>query len=91
MTPLEQLFRLEIEFHRRLRTEAPGTGDARSLHTSYALQAGYEPLLAATGRMTGPELKALKDRMLMAGDARDVMAASDSLRNLLGIPQFDAP
>ncbi len=40
MSPLERLFRLEIEFHRRLRTEAAGSGDASSLHTSYALQMG---------------------------------------------------
>jgi hypothetical protein len=24
MTPLERLFRLEVEFHRRLRADAPG-------------------------------------------------------------------
>jgi hypothetical protein len=36
MTPLEKRFRLELEFHRRLRTQAPGTADASSLHTSYA-------------------------------------------------------
>lgn len=91
MTPMEQLFRLEIEFHRRLRTEAPGTGDASSLHTSYALQAGYEPLLAATDRMTGTELKTLKDKMLMAGDARDVLAASDLLHHLLGVSLHQGP
>ena len=45
MTPLERLFLLEVEFHRRLRTQAPGTADASSLHTSYALQSGYEPLI----------------------------------------------
>ncbi len=42
MPPLEMLFRLELEFHRRLRTTAPGTGEAGSLHTSYALQSGHE-------------------------------------------------
>jgi hypothetical protein len=40
VSPLETLFRLEIEFHRRLRTTAPGTAEASSLHTSYALQSG---------------------------------------------------
>lgn len=40
VSPLEKLFCLELEFYRRLRTQAPGTADAHSLHTSYALQAG---------------------------------------------------
>ena len=34
---LEQLFSLEVEFHRRLRTEAPERSDTASLHTSYSL------------------------------------------------------
>jgi hypothetical protein len=42
MSPLEQLFALEVEFHRRLRTEAPGTDDAATIHTSFALQSAYE-------------------------------------------------
>jgi hypothetical protein len=45
MSPLEKLFRLEIDFHRRLRTLAPHEPDTGSVHTSYALQSGYEPLL----------------------------------------------
>jgi hypothetical protein len=49
MMPLEQLFRLEIESHRRLRTQAPGIADPSGLHTSYALQSGYEPLIRAVG------------------------------------------
>ena len=53
MSPLEQLFRLEIEFHHRLRTLAPGSGDASSLHTSYALQSGYEHLIRAVGPVAG--------------------------------------
>ena len=44
MAPLEQLFGSEIEFHRRLWAEAPVTADASALHTSYAVQCGYEPL-----------------------------------------------
>jgi hypothetical protein len=60
MTPLETLFRLEIEFHRRLHTVAPGLIDAGSLHTStpapgkncpgsalrWAILAGYAKLEA---------------------------------------------
>lgn len=47
MEPLEQRFAMEVEYHRRLRCEAAGV-DATSLHTSYALQSGYEPLLLGT-------------------------------------------
>jgi hypothetical protein len=84
MAPLEQLFRLEIEFHRRLRTQAPGTADARALHTSYALQAGYERLIRATGPVTAQDLDQLTT-LTLAGNIRDILAARDSLRQLLGI------
>src|SRR3954449_13234119 len=72
MSPLEQLFRLEIEFHRRLRTQAPGTEDARGLHTSYALQAGYERLIRATGPVTAQDLDELTTRLTFAGNLRDI-------------------
>ena len=85
MPPLETLFRLEIEFHRRLRTQAPGTPDARALHTSYALQSGYEPLMRAIGPITAQDIERLHDRLTLAGDARDILAARDSLEQLLGI------
>ena len=86
MSPLERLFRLEIEYHRRLRTQAPGTADVRALHTSYALQAGYEPLLRALGPVTAQDIDQLRDRLAPAADARDLLAARDSLKQLLGIP-----
>jgi hypothetical protein len=89
MSPLERLFRLEIEFHRRLRTQAPGTADTRALHTSYALQAGYEPLIRAVGTATAQEIEQLHARLAVAGDARDLLAARDSLKQLLGIPRRD--
>ena len=60
MSPLERLFRLELEFHRRLRTEAPGTADASGLHTSYALQSGYEPLIRAVGTATAQDIERLR-------------------------------
>jgi len=85
MPPLEQLFRLEIDFHRRLRTLAPGIADARALHTSYALQSGYEPLLRATGAVTAGDIDQLRERLTLAGDTRDILAARDSLKQLLGI------
>jgi hypothetical protein len=89
MAPLEKLYRLEIEFHRRLRTQAPGTADARALHTSYALQSGYEPLLRALGPVTAEEIDQLRDRLALAADARDLLAARDSLKHLLGIYRND--
>ena len=85
MSPLERLFRLEIEFHRRLRTEAPGTVDARALHTSYALQAGYEPMIRALDAVTAEDLDRLHARLAGAGDARDLLAARDSLGQLMNV------
>ena len=85
MSPLEQLFALEVEFHRRLRTEAPGTGDAATIHTSYALQAGYERLLQRIGRVTGQDIEAVREQSSLAGDARDVLKARDSVIRILGI------
>ena len=85
MSPLEQLFALEVEFHRRLRTEAPGTGDAAAIHTSYALQSGYEQLLQRVGRVTGPDIESLRERLSLVGDARDVLSARDSVIKVLGI------
>jgi hypothetical protein len=85
MSPLEQLFALEVEFHRRLRMEAPGTGDAAAIHTSYALQSGYEQLLQRVGRVTGPDIESLRERLSLAGDARDVLNARDSVMKLVGI------
>jgi hypothetical protein len=88
MSPLEKLFRLEIEFHRRLRTQAPGTEDSRALHTSYALQAGYEPLIRTIGTITAQDVDRLQARLVLAGDPRDVRAARDSLMELLSLPRL---
>jgi hypothetical protein len=90
VTPLDTLFRLEIEFHRRLRTQAPRTPDARALHTSYALQSGYEPLIRTVGTTTARDIHRLHDRLTLAGDPRDILAARDSLKQLLGIDSLDA-
>lgn len=83
MAPLEQLFALEIEFHRRLRCDAPDTQDATALHTSYALQSGYEPLLKRLGPVTPRDIDRMGQRLSLAGDPRDVLAAHDSLLTLL--------
>ena len=85
MSPLERLFRLEIEFHRCLQTQAPGTGDASSVHASYALQSGYDRLLRSLGPVADRDVETLRERLALAGDARDMLAARDSLKQLLGL------
>ena len=89
MSPLERLFRLEIAFHRRLRTQVLGTADASSPHTSYALQFGYEPLMRVVGPVTAHDIDRLRNHLTPAADPRDLLAAWDSLRQLLGISQLD--
>ena len=89
MSPLEKLFRLELEFHRRLRTQAPGTADAASLHTSYALQSGYDQLLRALGPITAQDVERLRERLALAADTRDVLKARDSVKQLLGLRPLD--
>ncbi len=90
MSPLETLFRLEIEFHRRLRTLAPSTPDASSLHTSYALQSGYEHLIRAVGPAAAQDIESLRERLTLAADARDLLATRDSLKQLLGLRPLDS-
>ena len=90
MSPLERLFRLEIAFHFRLRMQALGTADAGSLHTSYALQSGYEPLIHTLGSVTAQDIDRLQARLTLAADPRDLLAARESLKRLLGISQLDA-
>ncbi len=85
MPPLEMLFRLELEFHRRLRTTAPGTAEAGSLHTSYALQSGYEQLIPAVGTVTARQIEQLRERFTSASDLRDLLATRESLKRLLGL------
>ena len=57
MAPLERFFVLEVEFHRRLRTVAADAAEVSALHTSYALQLGYEPLLRSLGRVTARDIE----------------------------------
>jgi hypothetical protein len=85
MSPLESLFRLEIEFHHCLRRLPDCTRDLAGLHTSYALQAGYEPLLLSLGTVTAKDVAHLQSRLLINADTRDVSAAASSLKLLLGI------
>lgn len=90
MSSLEALFRLELEFHRKLRTVAPGTIDDGSLHTSYALQSGYDQLLIAIPAVTAQDIEQLRNRFMLACDTRDLLAARDSVKQLLGISMLDA-
>jgi hypothetical protein len=89
MAPLEQLMALEIEFHRRLRLVTPSADEGAALHTSFALQSGYEQLLRAVGRVTIIDVERLAARSLMTGDVRDVHHARDSLAGLLGLRHHD--
>jgi len=89
MSPMETLFRLEIDFHRRLRTQAPGTADAGTVHTSYAVQFGYDRLIRSLGSVTVRDLETLMERLMMAGDTRDELAARDSVRQHLGTRLLD--
>jgi hypothetical protein len=89
MTPLEQLFSLEVEFHRRVRTQSPSTGDDGSLHTSYALQCGYELILHEIGRATTEEVEKTRERLNLLADARDVLAARDSVRRIISLESLD--
>jgi hypothetical protein len=89
MTPLERLLRLEAEYHRLVRTQAQGSGDATSAHTSFALQAGYEALLRQVGTVTPREVETLRERLTLQSDPRDLLAARDSVRRLLELPLLD--
>jgi hypothetical protein len=87
MAPLERLFALEVEFHRLLRQVGASAADGRAVHTSFALQSGYERLLGALGRVRISEIEHLAVRYshVRTGDVRDVRDARDSLVTLLGL------
>jgi hypothetical protein len=83
MSVLERLYSLEIEFYRLFRAEAINSMEAAAVHTSYALQHGYEPLLRTVGTVDSSALTNTRDRMMRMGDPRDVQAAYRSLENLI--------
>jgi hypothetical protein len=89
MSPLEKLFLLELDFHRRVRTQAIGTAEAASLHTSYALQSGYEQLIRQLGPVAASAIEAIRRRHTLTADTRDLLAARDTLKTLLGVSQLD--
>ena len=59
--------------------------DASSVHTSDALQHGYEPLLRTVGIVDRPSLAETRDRRKGMGDPRDVQAAYHSLRHFIAV------
>ena len=83
MSILDRLYRLEIEFHRLFRAEGINAMEAASIHTSYALQNHYEPLLRTIGVVAPSDLAGATERMMGMGDPRDVQAAYHSLRRLI--------
>jgi hypothetical protein len=88
--PLERLFRLEIEYFRKVRTLAPGAANTTGLHTSYALQCGYDQLLRQLGPAAPRDVEQIRQRLTHASDTRDLLAARDSIKQLLGLSQLDA-
>jgi hypothetical protein len=87
MSPLERLFSLEVEYHRTPRAEGPTSGGADGLRTSYAISSGYDLLLKQIGGFPREEVERLRERFMLAGDARNVLAAGDSLKRLLCIEE----
>jgi hypothetical protein len=83
MSVLDRLYRLEIEFHRQFRAEGINALGAAGVHTSYALQNNYEPLLRTVGIVDQAELASAAERMMGMGDPRDVRAAYHSLRQFI--------
>jgi hypothetical protein len=67
-----------------------GRYDVASLHTSCALQHGYQELLGDIGPVTRQDLESLRERHMLCGDQRDVLAARDCLAQLLGLRAVDS-
>ena len=83
MSVLDRLYSLEIEFHRLFRSV--NALEVASVHTSYALQNNYEPLLRTVGAIDRAELARAAERMMGMGDPRDVRAAFRSLQEILRV------
>ena len=85
MSVLDQLYNLEIEFHRMFRAEGVDAHEAAAVHLSYALQNNYEPLLKRIGAVDSAELMGAAERMMRKGDPRDVQAAFQSLQRIIRV------
>ncbi len=88
MEPLEMLFRHEVRFFEQVR-QSFRTREALTTHTSFALHHGYEELIRASVGTTGREVEHLAVRLTFIGDTRDVLAARDSVKSILGICPLD--
>jgi hypothetical protein len=88
MSALETLFRHEVHFFEQVR-ESFRTSEALATHTSFALHHGYEELIRASAGTTGREVERLAVRLTFIGDSRDVLAARDSVKSILGISSID--
>jgi hypothetical protein len=47
------------------------------------------PLIRSVGNVTAHDVKMLRERLTLAADPRDVLAACDSVEQLLGIRPLD--
>ena len=63
---------------------------AAAAHTSFALSHGYEALIRAARGVTAHDVERLKEQHAMIGDPRDVLAARDTVKSLLGLSVLDA-
>ena len=63
-------------------------GETIGLHTSYALQSGYDQLIRDIGVVAEQEIRQLRERLLTAGVVRDTIAARDSPKQLLEMCTF---
>ena len=91
MGPLEQLFALETEFFRELRCRAPTFFDAAEIHTSYALQAGYEALLRRLDELAPRRSTGLAGNRLGSSIQETCRQARDSIMNMLGPEAWSWP
>ncbi len=53
------------------------------------MQSGYEPLIRASGTVIGRGIELIKQRHRLSADARDLLAARDSLKQLIGLSQVE--
>jgi len=88
MSAVETLFRHEVRFFEQVR-QSFRTREALESHTSFALHHGYEELIRAAAGTSGREVERLVVRLTFIGDTRDVLAARDSVKSILGISPLD--
>ena len=92
MAPLERFFVLEVEFHRKLRTVvAADAADGGGAYTrAMRCSRGMSRSCGSVGRVTVRDIEQVAAQGARAADARDVLAARDSLTRLLGIRPFES-